>query len=87
MTRQNMQNALAEIWRMTHKTILFVTHDIDEAVFLSDRILVLDGTPAQIALEVAVDLPRPRSARSVQFQDTVSRLNVAVAGDQSNPRG
>ena len=37
MTRQNMQDALAEIWRMTHKTILFVTHDIGEAVFLSDR--------------------------------------------------
>jgi NitT/TauT family transport system ATP-binding protein len=81
-----MQDALADIWRMTHKTILFVTHDINEAVFLSDRILVLDGSPAQIALEVVVDLPRPRSARNAQFQDTVSRLNIAVAGDQTDPR-
>jgi NitT/TauT family transport system ATP-binding protein len=83
MTRQNMQDALADIWRMTHKTILFVTHDIGEAVFLSDRILVLDGAPSQIALEVSVDLPRPRSARSAQFQDYVSRLNTAVAGDRT----
>jgi NitT/TauT family transport system ATP-binding protein len=83
MTRQNMQDALADIWRMTHKTILFVTHDIGEAVFLSDRILVLDGAPSQIALEVSVNLPRPRSARSAQFQDYVSRLNTAVAGDRT----
>jgi NitT/TauT family transport system ATP-binding protein len=86
MTRQNMQDALADIWRMTHKTILFVTHDINEAVFLSDRILVLNGAPAQIALEVVVNLPRPRSARSAAFQDTVSRLNAAVAGDQADQR-
>jgi NitT/TauT family transport system ATP-binding protein len=82
MTRQTMQDALADIWRMTHKTILFVTHDIGEAVFLSDRILVLDGAPSQIVLEVSIDLPRPRSARSTQFQDYVGRLNTAVAGDR-----
>jgi len=44
--------------------------------------LVLDGAPSRIALEVAVDLPRPRSAQSAKFQDYVSRLNTAVAGDR-----
>jgi NitT/TauT family transport system ATP-binding protein len=68
---------------MTHKTILFVTHDIGEAVFLSDRILVLDGAPSQIALEVSIDLPRPRSVRSSEFQEYVSRLSTAVAGEQA----
>jgi NitT/TauT family transport system ATP-binding protein len=60
MTKANLQDALLEIHRRTEATTVFVTHDIDEAVYLSDRIFVLAGSPAHIALELTVDLPRPR---------------------------
>lgn len=60
MTKAALQDQLQRVHQQTRATIAFVTHDIDEAVFLSDRILVLDGTPATIAHEIRVDLPRPR---------------------------
>lgn len=60
MTKGSLQDALLEIHRRTEATTVFVTHDIDEAVYLSDRIFVLAGSPARIGLELTVDLPRPR---------------------------
>ncbi|MEX2291818.1 MAG: ABC transporter ATP-binding protein [Mycobacteriales bacterium] len=60
MTKASLQDELQRVHQHTGATIVFVTHDIDEAVFLSDRILVLDGDPATVAHEIAVDLPRPR---------------------------
>jgi ABC-type nitrate/sulfonate/bicarbonate transport system ATPase subunit len=60
-TRLQMQLWLLEVQATFHKTIVFVTHDIDEAVFLSDRIYVMHGQPGSIVREIAVDLPRPRS--------------------------
>jgi NitT/TauT family transport system ATP-binding protein len=59
-TRAVMQELLLRIWERTHKTVLFVTHDIEEAVLLSDRIYVMTARPGQIKAEVAVTLPRPR---------------------------
>jgi NitT/TauT family transport system ATP-binding protein len=59
ITRTHMQDELLAIWEQTKKTVLFVTHAIDEAVLLSDRVIVMgQGT---ITAEVVVDLPRPRS--------------------------
>ena len=60
MTKASLQNELQRVHERTGATVAFVTHDIDEAVFLSDRILVLEGTPATIGHEIRVDLPRPR---------------------------
>ncbi|MPZ51753.1 MAG: ATP-binding cassette domain-containing protein [Acidimicrobiia bacterium] len=60
-TRMELQLALLDIWRRLGKTILFVTHDIDEALFLADRILVLDVRGDGLALNRTVRLPRPRS--------------------------
>jgi NitT/TauT family transport system ATP-binding protein len=59
-TRAIMQELLLQVWEQTHKTVLFVTHDIDEAVLLSDRIYVMTARPGRIKAEVAVALPRPR---------------------------
>jgi ABC-type nitrate/sulfonate/bicarbonate transport system ATPase subunit len=59
-TRLVMQELLLRVWEQTHKTVLFVTHDIEEAVLLSDRIYVMTARPGRIKAEVAVTLPRPR---------------------------
>ena len=60
LTRLSMQAELTRIWLQTRKTILFVTHDIEEAVVLSDRVLVMTPRPARIGEELAVEWPRPR---------------------------
>jgi NitT/TauT family transport system ATP-binding protein len=60
-TRELMQEELQQIWDATRKTVLFVTHDIDEAVYLSDRVIVFTARPGRIKETVAIDLPRPRA--------------------------
>jgi NitT/TauT family transport system ATP-binding protein len=60
-TRLMMQELLLQIWDEAEKTVVFVTHDVDEAIFLADRIVVLTARPATVKEEVAVTLPRPRS--------------------------
>lgn len=61
-TRIMMQENLLEIWREFKNTVVFVTHDIDEAVFLSDRIVVMSASPGRIIADIDVNLPRPRTA-------------------------
>ena len=61
-TRLVMQQLLLRVWEHEHKTVLFVTHDIDEAIFLGDRVFVMTARPGRIKEEIAVDLPRPRAA-------------------------
>ncbi len=60
LTRGELEDQLLEIWTGQPKTVLFVTHDIEEAVYLSDRVLVLSARPSQVLEEVPIDLPRPR---------------------------
>jgi NitT/TauT family transport system ATP-binding protein len=60
-TRETMQEELTRLWERTGKTIVFVTHDIEEAVYLGDRVVVLSARPGRIREEVRIDLPRPRS--------------------------
>jgi sulfonate transport system ATP-binding protein len=63
LTRMHLQELLLSIWTHTRLTMLLVTHDIDEALFLSDRVVVLRGSPARIEETIAVDVPRPRDRR------------------------
>jgi NitT/TauT family transport system ATP-binding protein len=60
-TREIMQAELLKIWAQTGKTVLFITHQISEAVYLSDRVVVMSARPGRIIQEVEIDLPRPRS--------------------------
>jgi ABC-type nitrate/sulfonate/bicarbonate transport system ATPase subunit len=60
-TRLQMQEMLLALWHELHMTVVFVTHDVDEAVFLSDRVVVLSERPGTIKAELAVELPRPRT--------------------------
>ncbi len=72
-TRSQMQKYLLEVWKNIDITILFVTHDLDEAVFLSDRILTLQANPGKVKEFVEVDVPRPRNEESLflpQFVET-----------------
>lgn len=78
VTREAMQNALAEIWNATRKTVLFITHDIREAVFLSDRILVLAGRPSRIVLDSSLELPRPRGRHDARFQEYERDLETVL---------
>jgi ABC-type nitrate/sulfonate/bicarbonate transport system ATPase subunit len=59
-----MQDALARLWEQRRKTVVFVTHDAEEALYLADRIVVLTQRPGRIKAEFAVDIPRPRSLES-----------------------
>jgi NitT/TauT family transport system ATP-binding protein len=71
-TRETMQEEVTRIWEHTRKTIVFVTHDIEEAVFLGDRVTVLSARPGRIREEVRIDLPRPRTLeikKSVQCHE------------------
>ena len=60
-TRSLMQELLTQVWEELHKTILFVTHDVEEAIFLSDRVFVMTARPGQIKAEIDIPLERPRS--------------------------
>ena len=66
-TRNMLQKELLEIWEETRKTVVFITHSVDEAVYLSDRIIVLTPRPGRICRVFDVDLPRPRDRTSVEF--------------------
>jgi NitT/TauT family transport system ATP-binding protein len=62
LTRERMNLGLLDVWEASHKTVVMVTHDIREAVFLADRVLVISQRPGRVAAVVPVDLPRPRSS-------------------------
>ena len=76
-TREIMQAELLKMWRQTRKTVIFVTHQIEEAVYLSDRVVVFSARPAKIREIVKVGLPRPRSLavkRSPEFLQLADRI-------------
>ncbi len=66
-TRNMLQTELLDIWEKTKKTIIFITHSVDEAVFLSDRIIVLTPRPGMVCHFVTIDQPRPRDRTSTEF--------------------
>jgi NitT/TauT family transport system ATP-binding protein len=80
-TRARMQGHLLEIWKNLDITILFITHDLDEAIFLADRILVLKAHPGEVQELIEVPVPRPRSAvqfSSAEFRATKARLEALI---------
>jgi NitT/TauT family transport system ATP-binding protein len=69
LTRLEMNDLLLEIRRVTGATVLFVTHSISEAVYLSDHVVVFSKRPAVITLELKVDIPYPRSSRTRYLEE------------------
>ncbi len=68
-TRHHMQDLLLEVWGRIRTTVVFVTHDIDEALFLGDRVLVMSHRPERIRADIPITLPRPRSEELVFGQE------------------
>jgi ABC-type nitrate/sulfonate/bicarbonate transport system ATPase subunit len=79
ITRFKMRADLVRIWESERKTILFVTHDIDEALQLADRVLVMSSRPATISEVVDVDLPRPRDLNAAAYLQQRERIFAAMA--------
>jgi ABC-type nitrate/sulfonate/bicarbonate transport system ATPase subunit len=74
MTRDDMQRLLADVWRETKKTIIYVTHNVAEAVYLADRVIIMSPHPGRVKAEVRIDLPRPRDPLSVEFVECQKEL-------------
>src|SRR5436309_10788543 len=77
-TRTRLQNDLLDIWERDRKTVLFVTHSVEEAVFLSDRVAVMTRSPGRIKEIISIALPRPRDRAALlldrRYQDYVVRI-------------
>jgi NitT/TauT family transport system ATP-binding protein len=75
MTRERLQDELLDLWQRTGLTILFVTHSIEEAIFLGDRVVVMSPGPGRIANEMRIQLPRPRDVVAPDFNEIRHRLS------------
>lgn len=83
MTREQISADLLRIWRQQGQTVLMVTHDINEAVFLSDRVLVMSRRPGRIIADIPVELPRPRMLETTygaDFAAIARRVRAAIDG-------
>src|SRR5215470_3424101 len=74
LTRDAMQRLLADVWRETRKTVIYVTHNVAEAVYLADRVIVMTPHPGKIRTEITIRLARPRDPLSVEFLDYQKQL-------------
>lgn len=82
LTRIQMQNELLRIWEEAKKTMILVTHDIDEAIILSSKILVLSSRPSKIKTVINVELPRPRNRSSYDFIQLRNRIYKEFVEDK-----
>ena len=78
LTRQSLQEELTHIWNQERTTVIFVTHSVDEAVFLADRVMVFGSRPAQVRASLEVDLPRPRLWKDMQIDPDFNALRLQV---------
>jgi NitT/TauT family transport system ATP-binding protein len=67
LTREEMQRFLVDVWRETKKTVVYVTHNVAEAVYLADRVIIFSPHPGTVKAQVKITLPRPRDTLSVEF--------------------
>ena len=87
ITRGHMQSFLVDLWVTHRTTIVFVTHDVEEAVLLADRVVVMSPRPGRISAVIAVDIPQPRSGLSVESTEQVDirrQVRARLAGMQAD---
>ena len=77
-TREQLQEELLKIWAQTETTVAFVTHSIDEAIYLSDRVVVMQARPGRIKEEVIIDLPRPRWEGDIKADPRFAQLRARL---------
>jgi len=78
-TRASLEDMLLDVWERRNKTVLFVTHDIDESVYLADRVLVLSNGPSRVIADIAVDIARPRDQIDTKATPEFVELRAEVA--------
>ncbi len=82
-TRMNLQDEIIDIWKKHNMTMVMVTHDVDEAIYMSDQVVVMSARPSKVEAVIDIKLPRPRARAQDTFQDYRSRiLNVLNLGGQ-----
>jgi NitT/TauT family transport system ATP-binding protein len=82
LTRDAMQRLLADVWRETRKTVIYVTHNVAEAVYLADRVIVMTPHPGKVKTDVPIALARPRDPLSVEFLDYQKELLGYLGQDE-----
>ena len=85
-TRPELQTELLRIWQQSNKTTLFITHSIEEAVYLADRVLVMASHPGRIVRELGIDLKRPRDKQSKEFNEFEREIGNCLAGAGTAPQ-
>ena len=78
LTREKLMGLIEDVWRQTQTTVVYITHNVSEAVFLADRVLVLKSNPGEVICDMAVDLPRPRDALQEAAVELERRLREAI---------
>lgn len=79
-TREILYHELQEIWEQTRTTILFITHNVEEAVYLGDRVIVFSGHPGTVQVEHRVELCRPRQKDSLHFREICRQISLELLG-------
>ncbi|MBB3612529.1 ABC transporter ATP-binding protein [Rhizobium sp. BK602] len=82
LTRRSLQDELLRIWQAVGKTIVFVTHSIEEAIYLGSRVVILTYRPGTIKKDIAIELPYPRDTNSVEFNEIKRELAQIVHAEQ-----
>jgi sulfonate transport system ATP-binding protein len=85
-TRTDLQDHLLDLWADLKPTLLVVTHDVDEAIVLADRVVVMRPRPGRVLEEIVTDLPRPRDRQSAAFDFAKRRVLAALDRAQERPR-
>jgi NitT/TauT family transport system ATP-binding protein len=83
MTRERLQDELLELWQRTGLTVIFVTHSIEEAIFLADRVVVMSPGPGRIVSDIPIDLARPRDVSSPPFNELRRSLGARLHSDHA----
>ena len=88
LTRDDMQRLLADVWRETRKTVIYVTHNVAEAVYLADRVIVMSPHPGTVKADIRIPLDRPRDPLSAEFlewqKNLLARLGHEPGGDEAH---